>query len=224
MDLKEKVLIQNFLNNSLLSNEQGILRANRFVCIIDLPLIDKASATYNSIKNSELLMWHCFSANCPDYAIDIESTEVNSWNRLYFKSRTDQDLELTFFETADLKLRSFFAAWIDEGYNNVTMSRRYIKEIEAKSLKIIPINGNSIGVKSDIFWDVVPSSVNSLDFDVSAENSYLKTSVKFKYRFHTIDNVNVSKLSNETAEKEKAQDQKTEKTYADNVYEGATKF
>jgi len=174
--------IDNFANRSSLYDGQGILRPNRFVCLLNAPPME-------GLTHNGWLEWQVMNFNCPSIAVDLDSMEINSWPHYYIKGRTDTEFEITFLESADLTLRYFFYSWMNQGFNQITGIRRYIKDVQADVMKVMPLNFQGESVRADCFYGVFPIEINSLDYDMAAEDTLLKTNVKFKYIFHTVESV-----------------------------------
>jgi hypothetical protein len=181
METAEFLNIQSFLQNSTLFDTHGILRSNRFMVLLNTP------AAFNQGRSPDWLEWQVLNVYCPDITIDTESIEVNALPFYYLKSRTDQDLEIGFLDSADLVVRSFFYKWINAGFNQISRKRAYIDDIAAGQMKIFPLDSVGKAVRADVLYCVFPVSVSSIDYDLSAENQFIKTSVKFVARYHTVE-------------------------------------
>lgn len=185
MDPTDFLNVQNFLQNSTLFDAHGILRSNRFMVLLNTPNVFKGA------KTSDWLEWQVLNAFCPDITVDVDSIEVNALPFYYLKSRADQELEIGFLDSASLIVRSFFYNWINAGFNQITRKRAYIDEISAGQMKIFPLDHKGEAVRADVLYDVFPVSVSSIDYDLQSENQFIKTSVKFVARYHTIELITV---------------------------------
>lgn len=183
MDLRHFLNINKFLENSVIGTKTnaGILRQNKFMCLLHAP-----SKYMPQLKDNGWLEWNVLSVDCPNISVSTEFVEVNSHIHYYLKSREDSDLSITFIDDANLSLRNFFYTWINEGFNHKKMARSYIDDCCAEDMLVIPLSHDGIGKMCDKFEKVFPYEINSLDYDFASEDAYLKTTVKFKYRFHTV--------------------------------------
>jgi hypothetical protein len=175
--------VGTFSERSTLNDQHGLLRQNRFVVLLNAP------TAFDKFKGNGWLEWQVLNFNCPNITMDVDSMEVNGWSHYYLKGRSDSEFEITFLESSDLILRYFFFEWMKAGFNHVTGRRNYISEVQAHEMKIAPLNYKGDAVRADCFYGVFPIDVNSLDYDVTTEDTMLKTTVKFKYIFHTVEDM-----------------------------------
>ena len=195
IDLRRYASNSNFWNNSTLQDKYGILRQSRFVCLLNAP--EKLAGQFKDLKGNGWLEWQVLAVSCPDVMISTQEMEINGWPRYYLETRRDADLSITFMESSNLIVRTFFYAWMNAGYNQIKMHRNYIEDVEAKEMKIIPITHDNRGVRADVFRGVFPYQINNLDYNMESGEGILKTEVKFKYLFHTLENINSSEEDHE---------------------------
>ena len=202
--------IRNFAENSAINDyastsgkgfSNGLLRLNRFAAVMDLPhklkgyyrdgigrgnnneMVGEGSGGYGN----DFLSWNCFKINCPELRLGIEAKEVDMIPRYYAKNLEYDDLAISYLETSDLKVRHFFFEWMHGLIDVSTFERQYYDDVKSPWCVIYPLNYQGQVERFDIFRDLVPFSVSSVDYDVSDENSQVVlTTVKFKYFRHEI--------------------------------------
>lgn len=196
IDFSKELSIQNFINHSILNDEKisnGILRLNRFIGVMhgvkDFKKMD--STANNEISKpglgTDFLSWNIFKIDCPSLHIDIDTREVDMIPRHYHKNWTYDDLSVSFIESSDLKIRHFFFEWMNIILNAKDYNRQYYNSIMADDFRIYPINFQGQAERYEIFRQVTPFDVNSINFDVSDSGDQVAlTIVKFKYIGHEI--------------------------------------
>lgn len=177
----------NWLQNSSLADEHGLLKANRFMCLINSPL-----------NNNDWLEWQVLSVNTPNFNFEMGNMEINGQSRYYVKTRSDNTLTVTFLESADLSVRTFFYDWMNFGFNQETGKRMYMDEFKASDFKVVALDWKGDGIRCDTFRDVFPTAINSLDYDLTSENSFLKIEVTFQFRFHVIEKLKQGDLKHKS--------------------------
>ena len=180
--------IRQFAENSVFENPSGLLRLNRFVCIINAKKFEDSGTNTSSFSNDDdALVWNVFKVNCPDIKIAMEQKEVDAIPRYYFKTWQYDDLSVSFIESADLAIKNYFYTWMNYALNAITFERKYYDDITADWLYVCPLNNNGEVEKIEKFTDVVPITISSVDYDLSDEGNQLSlTTVKFKYLRHTL--------------------------------------
>lgn len=172
--------VDKFIENSALQDGNGLLRPNRFLCLLNAPKIPM-------LGDNGWLEWQVLSVSCPNIGLDTESMEVNSWPHYYLKTRNDTDFTITFLETAEMTVRTFFYSWMNYGFNQMSGRRSYIDDVEAKEMKVIPLNWKGEGIKADCFYGVFPIDISGIEYDFGTDDTMLKTTVKFRFMFHTVE-------------------------------------
>lgn len=179
----EFVNIDTFIARSFIgTSKKGLLRSNRFLVELHTP----KGFSPKGVGVTDL-SFNAMQVGCPTISVETGGMEINSWMQWYYKTRNDSDLSITFLETPDLKVRSFFESWINYGYDNAKRKRRYIDEIVAAYFKVWPLDAMGNRSKCDVFTEVFPFEVNSLEYNVGDENNILKTEVKFKFKLHYLE-------------------------------------
>jgi hypothetical protein len=201
--------IKRFAENSILNDagldgtkgySNGVLRLNRFVGILDLPShlngynYHKGFGAGNNNEmvgkdgwGNDFLSWNCFKINCPALKIETETREVDMMPRHYFKNWVYDDLEISYLESSDMKMRHFFFEWLHGGLDVNTFQRRYFDDVKSNWFVIYPLNFQGQVERFDIFRDLMPFDISSVNFDVSDDGVQLAlTTVKFKYYRHEI--------------------------------------
>lgn len=189
--------IDGFIKNSILNDSNyssGVMRLNRFVGVMDVKKIKDGTIFADFKHNNDVqdygndfLAWNIFKINCPALRLGIESKEVDMIPRYYFKSWENDDLEISFIESADMKMRHYFFEWMECALHSVSFVRHYYDDVKSNWFVIYPLNNKGVAERYDIFLDLVPYDINSINFDVSdtGEQTVL-TSVKFKYIKHRV--------------------------------------
>ena len=166
---------------STLSDSQGIPLINRWVCLLNAP---KGG---NFSKNGWLEL-QVLSADVPNFGINSEELELNGARRMYFKNRNDAELGITFLETPDLLLRRFFFAWMQLAVDidqHGTL-RHYMEEYMPKPSEflIFPLDYKGNATYCDRFINVFPYDISGISYNYAQAGEVIKTTVKFKYMFH----------------------------------------
>jgi hypothetical protein len=71
--------------------------------------------------------------------------------------------------------------------------------VEAEVVKIAPLNYQGDMTRADVFYGVFPINIGSLDYDYAANDTFLKTTVRFKFLAHRIEEINPKKDQEHTA-------------------------
>jgi hypothetical protein len=151
--------------------------------LLDIP------AKFKGSKTGDWLEWQVLNAYCPDITVETEAIEVNALPFYYLKSRTDQQLEIGFLDSSDLTVRAFFYDWINAGFDLITRKRVYIDDISSEKMKIFPLDYKGRATRADVLYHVFPVAISSIDYDLQSENQFVKTSVKFIFRYHTCESI-----------------------------------
>jgi hypothetical protein len=178
-DYTEHLHIDNFISNSGLNSQYGLLRPNRFICKI-------GTATRTIPKD---MQWDVLEFQCPGISLSLGESEVDAHMHYYLKTRSDTELSIVFLETADLKIRKFWHDFMKDGFDHENQKRNYIEKISIRDMKIIPIDSKGYGKYCDYFDKVFPFEISELQYNMESEDSILKTTVKFKYSFHKVQAV-----------------------------------
>lgn len=177
-DLKD-----SFISNSILGSS-SLLRLNRFYGNIECPIL----FSNDMLKYSDL-SWNMFQVNCPAMKLGIETKEIDTIPRYFIKNWELEDLTISFIESADLKILSFFYEWMRIlGLDSITYNRNYFNDIVSPSFKIYPLDNNNIGKVFHEFREVMPFSISNYDFNLSGtDDDVVMTTISFKYRTHSIN-------------------------------------
>jgi hypothetical protein len=190
--------INNFISRSILNDtgisagSTGVLRLNRFVGVLNIKKIKslfKEDGHNNELEEwgNDFLSWNIFKINCPAFKLDCETKEMDSIPRHYFKTWTYDELEVSFLESSDMKIRHYFYEWMQSALHSHTFVRRYYDEIKADWFIIYPLNAQGVAERYEIFENLVPIEISSMDYDVSDEGTaVVLTKVKFKYIGHEV--------------------------------------
>lgn len=187
--------IDNFIHNSNLNDtnySNGVMRLNRFVGIIDVKQLKpnfQGLQHNNEVEDygNDFLAWNIFKINCPAFRLETDTREVDAIPRHYFKSWQHDDLEVSYLESADMKIRHYFFEWLESALSSRTLTRNYYDDVMAKWFIIYPLNFQGQAERYEIFEDVVPTEINSINYDVADDGSQtVLTTVKFKYIRHRL--------------------------------------
>jgi hypothetical protein len=181
--------IEEFKEKSTISDHHGLPLANRFACLLNAP--HKAE-----FKNNGWLEFQVASVELPSITIDPQELELNGARRFFFKGRTDGDLSITFYETPDLLLRRFFFSWMQEAVQVTEKGvvRHYMEEYMPKPSEflVFPLNYNGDAYYADRFVNVFPYDISGHSYNYSRAGEIIQTTVKFKYMFHNITEIEKS--------------------------------
>lgn len=195
IDFQHHMLMDDFINHSILNDNKissGLLRLNRFIGVMDVPDI-KALAPYLQ-HNTEIgknttqfLSWEIFKIDVPALRLGVESKEVDMMPRMYYKNWEYDDLAVSYLESSDLKIRHFFFEWMLTILDSNTFKRAYYDDIRTKQFRVYPLNYQGQGDRYEVFTDLAPYDVSSINYDVSDEGTnVVLTTVKFKYTKHQV--------------------------------------
>lgn len=185
--------IKYFFENSLIGYS-GLSSVNRFMCNfnkIPLDFINEAKVINMAYPPSidKTLRLHVLDVTCPSINLsEGQNIELNGSKRFYFKERNDSDLKITFLDTPDLTVRTFFYSWIQAIANITTdkgVKRKYLNQYTAQSIELMPLNHYSNPIQGDYFENVCPFNIDMLNYSYE-RHDIIKTSVEFKYMFHKI--------------------------------------
>jgi len=177
--------IDEFYANSLINGDKfpnGLLRLNRFIGILDITKTPKTGF------DQDFLTWQIFKATCPALAFDVEHREVDMIPRYYVKNYRYDDLSVSYLESSNLTIKNFFFQWMNSILNAQSYVRQYYNDISSASFKLYPLNKDGNITRYDIFRDLIPVSVDSIEFDVEGDDGGAAlTTIKFKYISHSIE-------------------------------------
>jgi hypothetical protein len=217
LDFSEYMNIEEFIVNGIMDDSttngrtprsNGILRLNRFVCMIDVLNLQKLFPSLghnNEISGdsssgggwgSNFLAWNVFKVDCPSLRLGVISKEVDMRPRYYFENWMYDDLSISFLESSDLKMRHFFFEWMVSALSSVTYARSYYDDVMCPSIHVYPLNFQGQAERYEVFRELVPFDVSAIPFDVSDNGETLAlTTVKFKYTSHEVLSLPQSKSS-----------------------------
>lgn len=188
MDLKQFLDIDQFINNTTLSDNLGVPLVNRFVCLLNAPKFGG-----DSDKNG-WLEFQVLSVDCPGISIETNTMDLNGVQRFNFKGRSYDDLMITFMETSELTLRNFFFQWMNKAVNvtDSGVKRSYLNDIVASNFVVAPLDFKGVVRRVDRFEKVFPIKIQDINYNYGTAGEMVKTTVTFKYMFHRIDNIDSS--------------------------------
>jgi len=178
VDFNEYLDINKFYENSTLKSTD-ILRQSRFVGVLKTPAI------INMLEDT--LTWNITKVKCAGFELGIGSKEVDMMPRHYFKNYVYDDLSVSYLETAELTIRTLFVRWMDKCLTVKGYAREYYDNVKSTSFSIYPLNGRGDGSAIEVFKDLVPYKIDSLEYDTaSSDDQLVHTTVFFKYLSHDI--------------------------------------
>lgn len=172
--------------NSTISDNQGLPFTDRFVCLLNAP---KGETGKNGWLELQVM-----SVELPNFGIDPTDLELNGAKRMYFKSRNDSELSITFLETPDLLLRRFFYNWMQKAIDiseTKGVKRGYMSEYmpSPSEFVIFPLDYNGMARWADRFVNIFPYDISGVSYNYSQAGELLKTTIKFKYMYHYITEI-----------------------------------
>lgn len=181
--------IRDFINNSYLRT--GFLKPSDF-------LIDFYNTAGNSIERTfgfvddffTKLSANIVSIEIPGFTIEVDESPY----RHKVQKRTLSDITTVFYDSKDHEIRKNFHRWINgiaqDDSDIADINRRYLDEcmINMSVKQILPSGEFTNSSKWEYFQGIFPTSVQSINFDVTNENEIGTTTVLWKYRHHTIGN------------------------------------
>lgn len=174
------------------SDVGGIPFTNRFLFEINAPA---------SLGSNGFLEFQVISADIPNISIDPTELELNGAKRFVFKGRIDSDLGITFLDTPQLDVRRFFYRWLQMAITvseGVGTKRSYMEDYTASEFSVFQLDNRGNATWGDRFINIFPYDISNISFNYAQGGEVLKTTVKFKYMYHTI--VRASDKNNHTIE------------------------
>lgn len=187
--------IDSFMKNSILNDanySNGIMRLNRFVGVMDVKRVRHlftGDGHNNELEDygNDFIAWNIFKINCPSFRIGTIDKEIDQIPRHAFKTWQYDDLEVSYIESSDMKVRHYYYEWMESALSSHTFRRRYYDDIMSKWFIIYPLNFQGQAERYEIFEDLIPVDINSVNYDVSdAGDQVALTTVKFKYISHRL--------------------------------------
>lgn len=189
---------ENFITKSFIgTSSSGLLRTNRFV----VGVYPGPGGFKFSSNMHETLLWNAMSVSCPGVDVEFGEGELNGIRRSYMKTRADSDLEISFLDTPDMTIRRFFESWISHGVyitgDGRNVRRRYITKLYG-TITVAPLTAMGNTYYQDSFSLAFPYSINNIEYNMANDNEVHKTTVKFKYTIHRIEQTPTSRRGNAT--------------------------
>ena len=173
-DYRDYIDIDKFVSNAKIGD--GLPFINRFVCLLT-----------KGTDKTEIHAFHVLSCDVPNFTIGVNEIELFGERRFNFTKREDSDLAITYLETPDLYLRSMFYEWMKLAVNittDGTIIRQYPDKVHQNSIvKIFPLNNNGEAINCDKFEHLIPYDISGISYNY-ADTEIIKTTVKFKYKYH----------------------------------------
>jgi hypothetical protein len=195
-DFTSYLSVNNFVKKSILNDSDsgashnGILRLNRFVGVLDIKMLkklDKGSNNNVEKLGHDFFSWNIFKINCPSLKFKMEDKEMDGIPRHYIQSWVYDDLEISFLESSDMKFRHYFFEWMESALSTATSSRRYYEDVMSRYFIIYPLNAKGVPERYEVFYNLIPTEIGSVDYDVSDEGTaVVLTKVKFRYIGHKV--------------------------------------
>jgi len=175
--------IEEFKTKSTISDHHGIPLSNRFVCLMNAP------TNKTNLKQNGWLEFQVASVELPNIGINPVELELNGARRFNFTNRTDSELSITFYETPDLLLKRFFYSWMQEALSVSEQNgvvRKYMSEYmpSPSEFLIFPLNYNGDAYYCDRFINIFPYDISGISYNYSRGGEIIQTTVKFKYMYH----------------------------------------
>lgn len=171
--------INNFYTNSALISKD-ILRQSRFKGILKSPSIPSLP--------EEFLTWNLTKVKCSGFELGTGYKEVDMMPRYYIKNWVLDDLSISYLETSDMQIRKWFYQWMDNCLTTDGYKRNYYDEVKSDLFTIEPLDGRGNSSTKEVFRDLVPFKIDSLEYDTSSSDDQLvHTTVFFKYLSHSIE-------------------------------------
>jgi hypothetical protein len=168
--------IDQFLLTANLND--GLPFINRFVCRL---------TKGKDPTNTEKFIFHVLSCDVPNIAIGVSESDLFGERRYTFTKREDGDLGITYLETPNLMMRLFFNNWmkmaLDVTHEGRTIRQYPDKVTQGSTIEVFPLDNMGNAIICDVFKDLVPYDISSISYTY-ADTEVIKTTVKFKYKFH----------------------------------------
>ena len=131
------------------------------------------------------LSWNIFKVDCPSIKLGVDAREIDMIPRFTIKNYEYDDLSVSFIESSELKFRYFFYQWMTKALGPDSYTRNYYSHVVASSFEIHPIDFNGNSSIADVFHEILPYDINSINYDIMDDGTQTAlTTVKFKYMRH----------------------------------------
>jgi hypothetical protein len=181
----------SFLGRAAPNDEKGFLKLSRFGVLFVLPGDVNFSTQTNVSKDvvEEFMENNVKSIDIPSVTLS-ESRVVT---RTHIGDRNPTDITITFFESPGLSIHNSVMNWMNEIIEFKSdidnFRRKYLDEVTAR-VEVFPLMGDdSRGQRKQVFSDVFPVSINPIQLNIEADNEVGTVAIRFRYRFHTVEEV-----------------------------------
>lgn len=165
--------------HSYLAGKNGIPLINRFICLF-------------AGDKSNILAMQVLNVDVSNISLRPVELELNGTRRFYFNGRDDNDLGITFLDTPDLKIRSYFFGLLQQSCNvnmNTGVKRQYMKNVinsYGGDISVFPLDNKGTPTNGDKFINCLPYDVSGVSYNYAEAGEVIKTTVKFKFMYHHI--------------------------------------
>jgi len=185
--------IKRFIDNSYVRT--GFFKPSDFeVEFIDRSVVNTFGLTANIFT---ILSENIKSIEVPSFALEMDVTPY----RHRFGRRTPGDITMAFYDSSNLEIRRNFFKWINgmiqENSDTNNYLRKYFDDciVDIRVKHILPGGNLSSESMWDYFYDVYPISTSAVSYDTSNENELGTTTIQWKYRYHTVGNLNTKQVT-----------------------------
>lgn len=174
-----------FLTSKSFSSQYGLSKAHRFALQFAMGNVEKNFSALSILNPINDFVYDAIEVSVPGITMAVSGSIIDQRPRYHGTERSDQDLSITFIESADMPYRKFFSSWINMIWDPRTKTRNYPADYTADEIRVWVLDNEAKGAICDIFKDVFPFEINDLDFNVSKYDT-MTTTVKFKIGLHDV--------------------------------------
>lgn len=175
----EKIKLESSISDNL-----GLPFVNRFACFLNGP-----ARGHFPLSDNGWLEFQVMDVQCSNFTLKSGADyELNGARRYFFQGRDDNDLEITFLETSDMLIRRYFYYWMNLAVNVYYggLTRGYMSEYVSEEFVVVPLDFRGVGYFADKFLNVFPYDISSIPYSYSRNGDIIKTTVKFKFMYHHV--------------------------------------
>lgn len=180
---------------SIITKHGGYAPSNRFNVIFTPPTVSLFNLSPTNIIGNIInnnFSWKdlisdprdisilCKSASFPSRNLNSAEYSAHRENRKYVTGKSDGDVNMVFYITNDMYMKTMFDNWMDHIFNSKTYKANYKKEFTTDvTIQQVNKQGNPVyGVR---LINAFPTQMGELTLDNSAENGIHELSIGWSY-------------------------------------------
>lgn len=164
------------------SNLTNIVRPNRFMAYVFPPSSMQAEIPFTP----EWLAYHTVSAVIPDRTFNEIEVKYYGMSYKIPSSEVIQDLTVTFINTEDWNVKTFFDKWAEKVNNRQTSVKGKVEDLfEGSYVRVDQLDFKDNVIFSYKFEYVFPKTVDQIELSMDTTDSHETFSVTFAYSYVT---------------------------------------